>query len=275
MFILVDTFATFLDFWHSVNSKPTYAQIEAWAGEYLASWPELLHKQVNEYAHDDLDWRQVARERIFPYLKERISTMRTAHRHLLKVLGPVSQAAQIRLGFTGQVTFVIYVGIGLGAGWATEYQAQPAVLFGLENIAELNWTQPETLSGLVAHELGHLYHAELRKQHGRPTGSGPWWDLYSEGFAQRCENLILGCQSWHMQYNEPLGEWLDWCQENLGWLAGRFEYCVQAGKSVNPFFGTWYEIQGHKQTGYYLGHEVIRHLEQRMSLEEIALLERI
>jgi hypothetical protein len=41
---------------------------------------------------------------------------------------------------------------------------------------------------------------------------------------------------------------------------------------VRPFFGSWYELQGWKQTGYYLGRRVIERLETGLDLREIALL---
>jgi len=41
---------------------------------------------------------------------------------------------------------------------------------------------------------------------------------------------------------------------------------------VKDFFGSWFNIQGRKQTGYFLGHEFIRALEETRSLRKIALL---
>lgn len=41
--------------------------------------------------------------------------------------------------------------------------------------------------------------------------------------------------------------------------------------SVKEFFGSWFNIQGKSQTGYFLGHEFIRALEDTYSLREIAL----
>jgi hypothetical protein len=38
------------------------------------------------------------------------------------------------------------------------------------------------------------------------------------------------------------------------------------------FFGSWYEIEGRSQSGYFLGSEVIKRLEVRMDLKEIAVL---
>ena len=43
--------------------------------------------------------------------------------------------------------------------------------------------------------------------------------------------------------------------------------------SVRPFFGSWFDVQGRKQCGYFLGHELIRQLEANMNMKEIALLD--
>jgi hypothetical protein len=67
--------------------------------------------------------------------------------------------------------------------------------------------------------------------------------------------------------------WLDWCQAHRGWLATEFLRMVDREAPVRPFFGSWFEFRGWKQTGYYLGHEVIRYLERSLALAEIALLE--
>jgi hypothetical protein len=62
------------------------------------------------------------------------------------------------------VVLVIYVGLENGAGWVTTLQGKPAVLLGLESIAECGWTDPQTLAGLVAHELGHVIHQQWRRE---------------------------------------------------------------------------------------------------------------
>jgi len=41
---------------------------------------------------------------------------------------------------------------------------------------------------------------------------------------------------------------------------------------MRPFFGSWFDLRGQKQTGYFLGHEIIKKMQERMSLQEIALL---
>ena len=56
------------------------------------------------------------------------------------------------------------------------------------------------------------------------------------------------------------------------WLAAEFLRRVDQGEDMRPFFGSWFDLRGKKQTGYFLGHELIARLQQRMSLRDVALL---
>ena len=272
---IIDTFPVFLPFWSEAQQKPIGAQIDSWASEYMSQWPELLEKQKQDYSDQQEDWRQIAREKVFPFLSRRLPAMRTAHENLLEICHPVYSKAQEILGFESDLSFVIYVGIGCGAGWVTSYQNTPAILFGLESIAEEGWIEPSILTGLVAHEIGHVVHFHWLAQHELPTGSGPWWQLFTEGFAQRSEHLVLDEDTWHMSPATEDSDWLDWCQEHKGWLATEFLRVVDEGESIRPFFGSWFDIRGRKQCGYFLGHELVLQLEASMSLKEIALLNHV
>ncbi|MFN2183779.1 MAG: hypothetical protein ACK2UU_07300 [Anaerolineae bacterium] len=268
---IVDAFPTFLEFWPSVRHKTIDEQLVAWEAATVVHWPALLAMQKACYEEDGEDWRQIAREMVFPYLDQRVPGMTEAREHLLEQCEPVYVRAQRRLDLETDLVAVIHVGIGCGAGWVTTYEGQPAILFGVENAAEEGWTGPEVLAGLIAHEIGHVAHFHWREQRGLPLGSGPWWLLYAEGFAQRCEQVILDRDSWHMAHG--VEGWQEWCRANLGWLAAEFLRVADCGESIRPFFGSWYELRGWKQTGYYLGQRVIEALEARMGLREIALLD--
>lgn len=266
---IIDTFPEFLTFWEKAKTEPTDKQIEFWASVYMSQWPKLLEKQQKDYSSQGLDWKQIAREKIFPFLEERLSDMCKAHTHLLKLCIPIYKRAQKVMEFESSVIFVIYVGIGCGAGWSTSFNNLPAILFGLENIAECGWNQPQTLSGMIAHEIGHVIQDLLRAQHGKANGSGPFWQLYCEGFAQRCEHVILNKNTWHQSAGD--NEWLIWCEKHKGWLATEFLTLVDVGEPIQPFFGSWFDICGQKECGYFLGHELIRSFEATTSLKEIAL----
>jgi hypothetical protein len=238
LYTLIDTFPAFLAFWTRVSRKPLDDRIDLWASEYMSAWPELLAKQIEDYASQDLDWRQVARAKVFPHFARRLPAMQVAHQNLLKACESIHARAQKALGFDDPVTFVIYVGIGCGAGWETTFGDSPAVLFGLENIAECGWEDPESIQGLVAHELGHLVHYAWRLRGGKPTSSGPWWQLYEEGFAQECESRILATDGVHQAGSGREQDWLSWCRENRGWLAREFLRRVDTGQEIKDFFGS-------------------------------------
>lgn len=268
---VVDAFPTFLSVWDEIGQLSLDAQLDGWLGQYMAGWPELLQKQIDNYASEELDWRAVASEHVFPFLPERLPLMQTAHRHLLDICADVFSRSQQLVQFDGDLVCVLYVGIGCGAGWASTYDDKPAILFGLENIAEEGWQERTTLEGLMAHELGHLIHFEWRRRANLAQEVGPWWQLYTEGFAQQCESLLLGRASWHMQ-SAPEDEWIRWCQANLGWLAAEFLGRVDRGEDIRPFFGSWFDLRGKKQTGYFLGQAIINLLQEQMDLQSAALL---
>jgi hypothetical protein len=272
---IIDTFTAFLSYWSQVKDKSLDDQVDDWATKYMSSWPDLMAKQLDDYSAQNLDWRQIAREKVFPHLAERLSAMQQAHQNLIELCVPIYSKIQQAFAFESNVLFVFYVGIGCGAGWATTFRSTPAVLFGLENIAESGWNESEAITGLVAHELGHLVHYFWRAQHGKSIDSGSWWQLYEEGFAQRCEIVILGSNPWHQANGGKDKDWLSWCQSHKRWLASKFLRTVDVGESVSPFFGSWLEIGGKSETGYYLGYEVVKELEKQFSLKEIALLENV
>jgi len=67
-------------------------------------------------------------------------------------------------------------------------------------------------------------------------------------------------------------QWREWCEQNTSWLAAEFLRRADQGEDMRPFFGSWFDLRGHKQTGYFLGRELIATMQKKMSLQEIALL---
>jgi hypothetical protein len=267
---IVDTFPAFVRFWEGAKRLSLEAQIELWLTKYMSEWPELLARQQRSYSEQGIEWLALARERVFPFLPEWLPLMREAREGLLACLPGTYDKARQNLGLDFDVFFVIYVGIGCGAGWASSFEGVPACLFGLENIAERGWTEQETLAALAAHELGHLLHQRWRCIHGLTSGRGPFWQLYEEGFAQRCEHAIMGKNTWHEGSKQR--DWLMWCNENRAWLATEFLRTADRAESARPFFGSWFNIRGYSQCGYFLGHEVIREWQDTMDLNDVALL---
>lgn len=132
---ILDTYQDFLAYWMHARFKGIDEQIELWQSYYMKKYSELLEKQVFSYEVEKLNWREIAKK-IFSMLPHRFELMRKARDNILATYESICAKASKRLGLDFNVIFVIYVGVGCGAGWATTYKRQPAVLMGLENIAE-------------------------------------------------------------------------------------------------------------------------------------------
>ncbi len=266
---IIDTFPAFLTYWARAQQAVPDVQLRSWESDYMDRWPELLEKQIQDYSDQNLEWKKVAHERILPHWSAQLPVMCEARKNLRKYFPLIYIKAAGVLNFDEDMVGVIYVGMGCGAGWVTTFQNRLSILFGLENIADSGWSDPDSICGLIAHEMGHWAHYRLRRHNCKPVGAGAWWQLYSEGFAQYCEYLING--SWHQENSDKSR--LVWCQTNKGRLAAEFLKSIEENLPINPFFGSWFNIEGHSETGYFLGNEVIRALMNEVQFSEIALLD--
>lgn len=97
--------------------------------------------------------------------------------------------------------------------------------------------------------------------------------LFQEGFAQRFEHWLLGVEIWNLSKGINDDKWLTWCKENGCRLAALYLDMTEGNMATDCFFGDWLDVEGRKHVGYYLGHELIRSLEPKMSIREIAALE--
>lgn len=259
---IVDTYPDFLSCWNAAGAISVDEKLQKWRLEYMKKYPGLLQKQLEDYESHGFNWKEEARENVFPYLEERLPEMEEARKHLLDVLPAVYNRACGFFKLNPKIIAYIYVGIGCGAGWSTSLDDKPALLFGLENIAECRWNDKRSIEGLVAHESGHLFHEIIRKNTDLPLKNGPFWRLYKEGVAKWSESKLLNRESWYEAegLNDP--EWLSWCRENLDWLAEEFLRRVEQEEPVKQFFGSWYDLKSWKQTGYFLGYRAVLQLQR-------------
>ncbi|MDH7490074.1 MAG: hypothetical protein QHH80_11275 [Anaerolineae bacterium] len=129
---------------------------------------------------------------------------------------------------------------------------------------------PQAPAGAGGARTGHLAHMAWRgeweefAEHERD----PLFLLYSEGFAVRCEEAILGSAGHLAQ----AAEWLAWCAAHHAVLAAEFLRRLDNGEAVRDFFGSWHDVQGHSQTGYYLGRELVGDLGRGRTLRDVACL---
>ncbi|AMM53417.1 DUF5700 domain-containing putative Zn-dependent protease [Pyrococcus kukulkanii] len=251
--MLFDTFPTFLKHWNGTE--------ESWL-RYIQEYPELFEKIKWDYERYKMDWREYLKL----LTKRNTEELKLAYENLLKVLPEVERKIKT-LFDVKDYNIVIYVGLENGAGWVTEFMGRPSILFGLEAIAELKWY--EKLEGLIAHEFGHLVHWLLRGEDIEKLEDEQIIWLYTEGFAQRIEDLITG-RPWHFEKER----WFEWCEEHEKLLKKEFLRRIKKKEPLNPFFGSWYQLFGKQFLGYYLGYKFIVWLERQYELTEIARLEK-
>ena len=277
MINILDTYPEFVSYWNKYSNLSLHQQIEGWANEYMSNWPQLLQMQKDDYKDlPDCNWRDIAKTRIFPFLPDRTGSFSEAHKNLIDEIEPIHNTASIVFSIDNlEIIYIIYVGIGCGAGWVSTFNESHSVLFGLEMIAECKWSDKKSIQGLIAHEIGHAVHAVLRDDPGLVQFEGPFWQLYTEGFAQRCGHILFQDNTWHQEQGYNKAGWLSWCKANKSMLAKEFLNSIDSNLDIKPFFASWFDIQGYSQCGYYLGHEVIIDLEKRYSIKEIAELKNI
>ncbi|MDD4296875.1 MAG: hypothetical protein PHC69_07940 [Ruminiclostridium sp.] len=169
------------------------------------------------------------------------------------------------------VNIILYLGLCNGAGWATSLAGKKTVLLGIEKIIELDWCDLSSMSSLIYHELGHIWHDIFGNLYYTTNnrGESSIWQLYQEGIAMYCEKLL--CKNFSFYHQDKNG-WLKWCDENRKTLFVEYLRRIDACESTQDFFGDWHNYQGHSDVGYYLGCEFIKWLVNRYSLLEIAKL---
>ena len=164
---------------------------------------------------------------------------------------------------------VLYLGLGSGAGWVTQLGGRTAVLFGIEKIVELGWEGEKSMTGLIYHELGHVYH----RQHGvldrefAENADRFLWQLFTEGVAMVFEQMLAGGEEYFHQYDE---EWTEWCGANLRRIANDFNSDLGPMTFENQrYFGDWVEYDGRGDTGYYLGARFVQRIMKTHPFDEL------
>lgn len=243
-------------------------QIAEWQKFYAGSAPALPGRLYRDYADVAGGWLAIAREKVWPHLAERMDRMWTASRSIRAVHQDIHGRAVQSLGYTDALVIVSYVGIGNGAGWATQWEGRPAVLLGLEKIAELNWHNEPEVRKVLAHEIGHLFMMSIRGDIEK-LGEDPLLCLYEEGFAQHCEHVMLGKETWGCASQSG---WLEWCLSQEDYLARRYVREMHDREAWRRFYGDWFEIDGWRQTGYFLGCKLVQRLAGTHELRALAAM---
>ncbi len=159
-----------------------------------------------------------------------------------------------------EADIILYLGLCNGAGWVCELSGRTTVLLGIEKIMELGWIDERSMTGLLFHELGHVY----QKQYGRfmfITSSMKdhfLWKLFTEGVAMVFEQELVGDRDF---YQQDVNGWKDWCEENYTNILASFVRDLQTMSPEDQrYFGDWVSLEGYGDTGYFLGTKFVRFL---------------
>lgn len=271
---IIDTFPYFRDVFKDKLNLPVDKKIELWEYSYIARFPELERKCKSDYEDSGYSWRNIAETMVFNKTKGDFGKMIEAHENLLQAFGDINKKVKNVFGIEPDINVVLYCGLLNSAGWVTNYDGKRAILHGIDKIAELNWYTMKKIKPLIAHELCHVVHFELRGEEGveeyteRNNYTRGIWRIYEEGFAQFYQQLLLGSDI------DPRGyEWFEKCELNKDRLKKLyFEALYDEKKGTKEFYGDWFQVLGVSDAGYYLGAQLIKELSLDFSVKEIAML---
>ena len=206
------------------------------------------------------------------YLLNHKEQAETAHASFIEATKRLARRTSAVFGTELDVTVILYLGLCNGAGWATDLDGHPAVLLGIEKIVELGWCDKRAMIALIYHELGHIWHRQVRThplEIATPRDKA-LWQLYSEGIAMYSEQLLVGDTD---LYHQDKNGWLAWCKQHRYRLFVEYRRRIDQDERVQPFFGDWCQFEEHSDIGYFLGAEIIKTLSHQYSLNELADLD--
>lgn len=192
-----------------------------------------------------------------------------AIRTFRKLTDDLDAAIINRFGRTVDADLVLYLGLCNGAGWVTTVRGRTTILFGIEKIMELNWQGSDAMTGLIYHELGHVYQGQygVLTREGLSLPDQMLWQLFTEGIAMVFEQELAGDPDSFHQYGK---EWKQWCGSHLDLIRRSFFDDLGTMTHDNQrYFGDWVKFEGYGDTGYYLGARFVRFLLQSDSFESL------
>ena len=187
---------------------------------------------------------------------KREEAVRSFHR----VTDGLDERIAARFNRTVDADIVLYLGLCVGAGWVTPVNGRTTVLLGMEKILELGWGGMDAMTGLIVHELGHVYHSQYGNLDPEtdPGRDAFIWQLFTEGIAMVFEQEVVGDPEY---FHQDHGGWKEWCRRNAGRIREAFFRDLDTmTDDTQRYFGDWVQFEGHGDTGYYLGTLFVRFL---------------
>lgn len=268
---IIDTFKDFKECFENNLCMPVDEKINLWQNCYILKYPELEEKCKGDYESNGYSWMDIASRMVFNRTEDDFNKMIEAYINIYKTIEDINKRVRQIFNIEPNLYIVLYCGLCNSAGWVDTYNGKRAILFGIDKIAELKWNTIERIRPLIAHELCHVIHFEIRGE-DRLTGAEEnnynegVWRIYEEGFAQYYQQKLAGDTA-----DSRGAEWLDICNLNKSKLKALYlEALYDKNEGTKRFFGDWYKIINISDAGYFLGMEFIMGLSQTYSIEQIA-----
>ena len=249
--------------------KTTEALLTGWI-RAMSQFPEIYDVCTSDYTEAGFDWQTIALTRIMPYSLKHWSCLQTTYHQLKKLCHMDTLRAG---GFNPtdfeELMFVLYHGLGNGAGWAHAYDGKPAIWLGIDKLCELGWTTTKQLKALIVHEAAHLWHAQklhVSLPRFAQYCNHPIFRLVAEGIAMVYETTI-----------DPLGSrseaWFKACEERLPDIKKLYAQSLRENNDAwQRFFGDWHTVENLPDTGYFIGKRLVDWLTQDRMLEAVAVM---
>lgn len=272
MINVIDTFNDFRSCFERSLEIPVEDKINLWKTSYISNYPELEEKLIRDYEDTGINWREYAEKSVFNRTRDDFDKMIEAHKNILDTQDYINKRASAMVDICFDINIVIYSGLCNSAGWVDRYNGKRAILYGIDKIAMLNWHTKEKIEPLLAHELCHVIHFELRGEdrlsqdiENNKYNNGVW-NLYEEGFAQYFENVLTG-----KDIDSRGREWTVKCTEKEKELKKEYIKALNNTEiGTKEFFGDWFQVLGISDVGYYLGSKFIGELHKNYDIQAIA-----
>lgn len=167
------------------------------------------------------------------------------------------------------VEIILYLGLCNGAGWVVTLDNKTYCLLGIEKIMELKWCDIDLMTGLIYHELGHVY----QNQYGvlerifENNRHQFLWQLFTEGIAMYFEQALVDNFSY---YHQDKNGWKLWCDNNLKQILKDFNNDLNIMTFDNQrYFGDWVKYNNHSDVGYYLGTKFVQYICMNNNFDDI------
>ncbi len=261
-FDVVDVFENFKEMYH--HRLTPESLLDGWY-HAMGHAPKLRDLCIQDYEQVNLSWERIALEKVFHRTHQDYVKMTNIHARLKVLIPHMKTRLMSFYPSLNAVRFVLYHGLGNGAGWAITYLHQPSILLGIDKIAALDWSSDEELMRLIAHEYMHLVHQHYRGElwHFQSAYEAAIMRLYIEGVASYYETELAALP-------ERLTRWEAQCEAVEAALKGHYlEILRQAGVGHERFYGDWHDIEGLSDVGYYLGKRMVESVLESYTFQEL------